>query len=73
MSDEDCIICSKWPSKDRWALQEMITELPLREEPICDEGLPAFAVRLFGACSGETRSRPLLHATNVLDFCRNLG
>jgi hypothetical protein len=45
----------------------MITELLLREEPICDESLRAFAVRLLGACSGETRPRPLLHAT-LLDW-----
>jgi hypothetical protein len=24
---DNCIICSKWPQADRWALREMITEL----------------------------------------------
>ena len=45
---EDRIIFSKWPERDRWALWEMITELPLREEPVCDDCLQVFAVRLFG-------------------------
>jgi hypothetical protein len=38
-SEDDCIICSKWPEKDRCALREMIDSLPLHEEPICDECL----------------------------------
>jgi len=25
---EDCIIRSKWPKRDRWAIREMLTELP---------------------------------------------
>jgi hypothetical protein len=29
MSD-DCIICGKWPEKDRWALREMLDTLPLQ-------------------------------------------
>lgn len=57
MSD-DCIICGKWPERDRWALWKMITELPLREEPICDECLRAFAVRLF---SGAKPKGPTKH------------
>ena len=30
MSEDDCIICSKWPERDRWALQEMLDTLPAR-------------------------------------------
>ncbi len=41
MSD-DCVICGKWPAKDRWALREMTTSLPLDEEPICDKCLESF-------------------------------
>jgi hypothetical protein len=39
----DCIICGKWPEKDRWALREMIDSVPLREiERVCDECLVSF-------------------------------
>ena len=38
---EDFVICSKWPERDRWALREMITELPLTEEPFCADCLHA--------------------------------
>jgi hypothetical protein len=31
-SEDDCIICGKWPEKDRWALREMIDSLPLDDE-----------------------------------------
>jgi hypothetical protein len=41
MSD-DCIICSKWPERDRWALRETLDTLPLDDEPMCDECLTAF-------------------------------
>jgi hypothetical protein len=41
MSD-DCVICGKWPERDRWALREMIDSLPLDEEQICDECLLSF-------------------------------
>ena len=39
---EDCIICGKWPERDRWALREMIDALPLQEDNIGDECLMAF-------------------------------
>jgi len=40
---DDCIICGKWPEKDRWALREMIDSLPLQEiERVCDECLASF-------------------------------
>jgi hypothetical protein len=42
MLSDDCIICGKWPEKDRWALREMIDSLPLQEKSICDECLLAF-------------------------------
>jgi hypothetical protein len=42
LSEDDCIICGKWPEKDRWALREMIDGLPLDDGPICDECLIAF-------------------------------
>jgi hypothetical protein len=39
----DCIVCGRWPEKDRWALREMIETLPVQEiEQICDECLMAF-------------------------------
>ena len=42
-SEDDCIICGKWPEKDRWALREMIDSLPLQEvERVCDECLVSF-------------------------------
>jgi hypothetical protein len=25
-SEGDCIICGKWPEKDRWALREMLAQ-----------------------------------------------
>jgi hypothetical protein len=55
---EDCVICSKWPERDRWALRQMITELPLQEEQICDECLRAFIVRL---ADKAKRSTPTKH------------
>jgi len=45
-SEDDWIICGKWPEKDRWALREMIDSLPLHEEPICDECLRNFWRRI---------------------------
>jgi hypothetical protein len=42
MSEDDCIICSKWPERDRWALREMLDALPLDDEPVCDECLMVF-------------------------------
>ena len=33
LSEDDCIICGKWPEKDRWALREIIDALPLVDEP----------------------------------------
>ncbi len=44
---DDCIICAKWPEGARWALREMIAELPFADETICDDCLRAFAVRQF--------------------------
>jgi hypothetical protein len=41
-SADECTICGGWPERDRWALLEMITTLPLQEERICDECLLAF-------------------------------
>lgn len=47
-TENDCVICSKWPEKDRWALRQMTASLPLNDEPICDECLQVFLERLFG-------------------------
>jgi hypothetical protein len=44
MSD-DCIVCGKWPERERWALREMLDTLPMDDEPICDECLMAFRER----------------------------
>jgi hypothetical protein len=41
-SEDDCIICGKWPEKDRWALREMTDSLRLQEETVCDECLLSF-------------------------------
>jgi hypothetical protein len=42
-TEGDCVICGKWPEKDRWALPEMIDSLPLQEiERICDKCLESF-------------------------------
>jgi hypothetical protein len=54
---DDCIICSKWPERDRWALRRMITALPLREEPICDDCLRAFAVQLFAGARPQAPTK----------------
>jgi hypothetical protein len=40
---DHCVICCKWPERDRWALREMLDTLPLQEEPICDACLMAWA------------------------------
>jgi hypothetical protein len=46
MSD-DCVVCGKWPDRDRWALRAMTDSLPLQEiEMICDEWLDNFWRRL---------------------------
>jgi hypothetical protein len=38
MSCLDCVVCGKWPERDRCALREMIESLPLQEtEGVCDE------------------------------------
>jgi hypothetical protein len=43
ISESDCVVCGKWPEKDRWALREMIDTLPLQEiEQICDGCLTTF-------------------------------
>lgn len=39
---DHCIICGKWPEKDRVAPRETIERLPLGEEQICDECLISF-------------------------------
>jgi hypothetical protein len=46
MPEDDCIICGKWPERDRWALREMIRSLPLDDEQICDECLRCFWSRI---------------------------
>ena len=33
---DDCVVCGKWPERDRWALREMLDTLPM-DEPVCDE------------------------------------
>ena len=44
VSEDDCVLCSKWPAKDRWGLREMIDRMPLRDdEPVCDECQMAFS------------------------------
>ena len=35
--EDDCVICGKWPARDRWALRETLEWLPLDDVPICDE------------------------------------
>ena len=43
VSEDDCVLCSKWPAKDRWGLREMINSMPLGDdEPVCDECQMAF-------------------------------
>ncbi|MDX6462537.1 MAG: hypothetical protein QOE55_6234 [Acidobacteriaceae bacterium] len=42
-SEGACIICGKWPEKDRWALREMLDTLPIDMELICDECVMAWA------------------------------
>jgi hypothetical protein len=40
---QDCVVCGKWPERDRWALREMIDARPLQEiERVCDECLEGF-------------------------------
>ena len=46
INEDNCVVCGKWPEKDRWALREMIAALPLHEEPICDECLLSFWHRI---------------------------
>jgi hypothetical protein len=29
VSEDDCLVCGKWPERDRWALREMIDTVPL--------------------------------------------
>jgi hypothetical protein len=53
----DCIICGKWPEKDRWALREMIDSLPLREEPICNECLRSFWRRIVEPSKPDSPSK----------------
>jgi hypothetical protein len=45
---DDCVICGKWPEKDRWALRKTIDRLPLGEEQICDECMISFLHRQAG-------------------------
>jgi hypothetical protein len=54
-TNDDCIICGKWPEKDRVARRELIEGLPLNADPICDECLTAFWRRLahYGHKSAE--------------------
>ena len=33
--EDDCVICGKWPARDRRALRKMIRALPVNEGPIC--------------------------------------
>jgi len=55
----DCIICSKWPERDRWALREMIDSLPLQEEPVCDDCLRVFRAAVWrGEADGPGIYRP---------------
>ena len=43
MTEDDCVICSEWPERDRWALREMTEALPLKDvDQICDECLRVF-------------------------------
>src|SRR5215468_3402243 len=57
MSEDDCIICGKWPANDRWAVREMIEALPLQDDRICDECLRAFAVQLFGGAKPKAPTK----------------
>jgi hypothetical protein len=42
--EDDCIICGKWPERDRWALRAMTEWLPLQEiESVCEACLMAWA------------------------------
>jgi len=42
ISEDDCVICGKWPARDRRALRKMIRALPVNEGPICKECLRSF-------------------------------
>jgi hypothetical protein len=42
ISEDDCVICGKWPARDRRALRKMIRALPVNEGPICKECLGSF-------------------------------
>ena len=47
VSEDNCVICGKWPENDRWALREMTDSLPLQAiESICDNCLVSFWGRL---------------------------
>jgi hypothetical protein len=54
---DDCVICGKWPEKDRWALRKTIDRLPLGEEQICDECMISFLHRQ----AGEPEPDPSKH------------
>jgi hypothetical protein len=41
VSEDDCVVCSGWPAKDRWALREMLNTIPLADT-VCDECNMAF-------------------------------
>jgi hypothetical protein len=42
ISEDECIFCSRWPERDRWALREMIEVLPLEDDGVCDACFAAF-------------------------------
>jgi hypothetical protein len=52
--EDDCVVCGKWPEKDRWALREMLDSLPMFEQ-VCDACLMAWWAL---ATSGRHRSHP---------------
>jgi hypothetical protein len=41
VSEDDCVVCSHWPAKDRWALRETLNTIPLTDD-VCDECNMAF-------------------------------
>jgi hypothetical protein len=54
-SENECGVCGKWPTPDRWALREMIDALPLDEEQICDQCLTSFFARLASPVDPEVK------------------
>ena len=57
ISEDDCVICGKWPERDRLALREMIRALPVNEGPIRKECLRSFCHWLVEPAEPEPPSK----------------